>query len=230
VRYGFTALPASIAGVLLGGLAGAINGAVITRLRVPPIIATLAMMNVARGAVLAFTGGYPVSGIIGSFAFIGRGFIGPVPVPVVLIALLYLVGFLLLEKTVFGVHLYGVGGNEQASILAGVSADRIKLMVYTLSGVTAAITGLVMTSRLGSGQPLAGQGLELDAIAAAVIGGISVLGGEGKILGTLIGSLIIAVLNNGLDLLGVGSYYQMGITGLVIVAAVSASVKQSSMK
>lgn len=227
VHFGLPPWMAVLVGIAVGALAGAINGAAITRLRIPPIIATLAMMSIGRGIALAYTGGYPVSGLLSEFAFLGRGYLGPFPVPMVVTVILYAVAHVMLSYTRFGTYVYGIGGNEEAARLAGIPVRKYKMWVYTLGGVAAAISGVLLAARLSSGQPLAGSGLELTAIAAVVIGGASVTGGEGTVVGTLIGTLIMTVLSNGLDLLNVGSFYQMIFTGAVLGAAVALRVRQT---
>jgi ribose transport system permease protein len=208
-------------GLVVGGLIGLINGMVITKAKVPPIIATLAMMSIAAGAALAFTGGYPVSGLPASFAWIGRGYLGVVPMPVLIVLLVYGIGHVILKETRFGAYVFGLGGNEEATRLAGLNVNKLKIWVYVISGITAAVSGLILASRLNSGQPLAGTGLELNAIAAVVIGGASVTGGEGGVIGSLIGALIMSVLSNGLDLLNIGTFYQMIFTGIILILAVA---------
>lgn len=215
-------------GISIGGILGLLNGFIITKAKVPPIIATLGVMSIANGSALAFTQGYSVMGIPESFNWIGRGNLGPIPVPVIIMLVLYIIGYLLLSRNIFGAYTYGVGGNEEATKLSGVSVEKIKLGVYTLSGITASIGGLILTSRLNSGQPTSGAGLELSSIAAVVIGGASVTGGAGGVWGSLIGAIIMSVLTNGFDLLGVGRFYQMIFTGIVLIIAVSFQRKKNT--
>ena len=217
-----------LAALLVGLIVGAINGIVITKAGVPPIIATLGTMTVASGLALAVTGGYSVSGLTEGFAFFGRGNLSFLPVPVLIVALMYVISHLVLQKTRFGAAVFGVGGNEEAARLAGVSVDRTKIGVYMFSGLMAAVGGIILASRLDSGQPMAGDGLELDAIAAVVIGGASVNGGVGGVVGSLIGALIMSVLDNGFDLIGVGRYYQMVFTGIVLILAVAVQKKSKN--
>ncbi len=217
-----------LSALLVGLIVGAINGIVITKAGVPPIIATLGTMTVASGLALAVTGGYSVSGLTEGFAFFGRGNLSFLPVPVLIVALMYVISHLLLQKTRFGAAVFGVGGNEEAARLAGVSVDRTKIGVYMFSGLMAAVGGIILASRLDSGQPMAGDGLELDAIAAVVIGGASVNGGVGGVVGSLIGALIMSVLDNGFDLIGVGRYYQMVFTGIVLILAVAVQKKSKN--
>lgn len=209
-------------GLLSGSLLGAINGVLISKGKMAPFIATLATMTIYRGSTLVFTNGNPITGLGNSFffSFIGRGYLFGIPFPVVLMFLVFVLLYILLHKTAFGRKTYAIGGNEKAAFIAGVKIDRIKVLIYALSGLMASISGMIITSRLNSAQPNAGQAYEMDAIAAVVLGGTSLSGGRGRILGTLIGALIIGTLNNGLNLLGVSSFYQQIVKGIVIVIAV----------
>lgn len=209
-------------GLLSGFLLGAINGILISKGKMAPFIATLATMTIYRGSTLVFTNGNPITGLGNSFffSFIGRGYLFGIPFPVVLMFLVFVLLYILLHKTAFGRKTYAIGGNEKAAFIAGVKIDRIKVLIYALSGLMASISGMIITSRLNSAQPNAGQAYEMDAIAAVVLGGTSLSGGRGRIFGTLIGALIIGTLNNGLNLLGVSSFYQQIVKGIVIVIAV----------
>ncbi|BDG45175.1 ribose ABC transporter permease [Saccharococcus caldoxylosilyticus] len=217
---GFTAI---IIGLLAGFLMGAINGVVITKGRVAPFIATLATMTMFRGLTLVYTDGRPITGFASDdilFQMMGRGYFLGIPVPVVFMLIAYAVLYFVLKKTTFGRHTYAVGGNEEASRLSGIRVDRLKIWIYSLTGGLSALAGIILTSRLNSAQPTAGTAYELDAIAAVVLGGTSLSGGRGWIFGTLVGALIIGVLNNGLNLLNVSSFYQQVIKGAVILLAV----------
>ena len=207
-------------GLLAGIGAGVVNGLIITRGGVPPFIATLGMMSVARGGALMLSDGRPISGFPDSLRVIATGHVFGVPAPVVLMLTLYLVAYIVLTRTVAGRYLYAIGGNEQATALAGVDVRFHKTVVYALSGLSAAVCAMLLLARLNSAQPIAGIGYELDAIAAVVIGGTSLLGGSGSVIGTLIGALIMSVLRNGLNLLGVSSYLQQVAIGTVIIVAV----------
>ncbi|WP_445619912.1 ABC transporter permease [Kushneria sp. Sum13] len=211
---------AVIAGILLGMVFGAFNGACVAFARMPPIIVTLATMGIARGLGLIYTGGYPISGLPAGFAFFGRGEVLGIQAPIVIMLLVYLVAYVVLHHTSFGRYVYAIGGNEEATRLTGIRVPRYKLMVYTISGLTAAIAGLVITSRLMSGQPNAGTGFELDAIAAVVLGGAAIAGGRGAIIGTLVGAMLLAILNNGLNLMGVSPYLQDVVKGGIILLAI----------
>ncbi len=211
---------AILAGLAAGCGCGLVNGVLITRGRLPPFISTLGMMSVARGAALVFTNGRAVSGFAPDFRSLATGELFFIPLPVVLMAGVYGIGHFLLTRTKVGRYAYAVGGNEEATKLSGVDVHFHKMMVYALSGLTSGIAAVVLTARLNSAQPIAGIMYELDAIAATVIGGTSLMGGEGTLLGTLIGALIMGVLRNGLNLLGVSSYLQQVIIGSVIITAV----------
>ncbi|PYE20412.1 ribose ABC transporter membrane protein [Paraburkholderia silvatlantica] len=219
---GTPAVVATFAGLLAGGLMGFANGLVISKGKVAPFIATLGSMTVLRGLALVVSNGSPISSFNSDFfSLLGGGYVARlVPIPVVLMLVMFGVFWVLLRKTVFGRHIYATGGNAESAKLSGVKVDRIQLWVYTIAGVMSALAGVVLTSRLNSAQPTAGTGYELDAIAAVVLGGTSLTGGRGWIFGTLVGALLIGVLNNGLNLLDVSSFYQQVIKGIVILLAV----------
>lgn len=218
-------LPAAAAsgGILIGATMGLFNGVMITRFRLPPFIATLGTLSIGRGLIYAITKGYPVtvSSKNAGFLFLGQGYIGPVPFPVILMLILTAAGAIFLGRTNLGRYIYALGGNEQATRLSGIRVDRVKLTLYTLSGLFAGIAGVVLLARLVSAQPSAGLGYELPVIAAAVIGGTSLSGGQGSIIGTVIGAALIGVLENGMVLLGVNTYAQQAVTGAVIILAVA---------
>lgn len=217
---GFTLLGASLAGVLTGALLGFFNGFVITRFKVPSFVATLAMLTVARGLTMLWTKGFPISGLGEQFAYMGTGWFLGVPVPVWISAVVVALAVFLSDKTKLGRYIYAIGGNENASLLSGININKVKIIVYTIAGGLAAVGGLMVTSRLDSAQPNAGTGYELDSIAAVVIGGTSLSGGKGSIWGTVLGAIIIGVLNNGLVLLNVSPFWQQVVKGFVILLAV----------
>ncbi|TDB60419.1 ABC transporter permease [Arundinibacter roseus] len=204
------------AGLLMGGF----NGLVITKSKVPPFIVTLGTMTIGRGLALILSKGRPISNLSDSFNFIGGGKILGIPFPIIILLIVFVACSLLLRKTIWGRYMYAVGGNEQAARASGIPVEKIKMLVYMLSGTLAGLAGLVLTARITTGQPNAGQGFELDAIAAAIIGGTSTSGGSGSMTGTLIGALLIGVISNGLDLLNVTSYYQQVVMGVIIIGAV----------
>jgi len=209
-----------VAGLLLGAVLGLVNGLIVTRGGVQPFIATLGMLTIARGATLVYTDGRPITGLPDAFVWLGAGDVGRVPVPVIVMALVFLAAYVVLTQTVLGRYIYAIGGNEEAARLSGVNVTLYKTLAYVLSGVLSAVSGIILTARLNSAQPTAGGGYELDAIAAVVLGGTTLAGGEGSITGTLLGAFIIGVLNNGLNLLNVSSFYQQVVKGVVILLAV----------
>jgi ribose transport system permease protein len=217
---GFTILGAALAGVLTGSALGAFNGLTITRFKVPPFVATLAMLTVARGLTMLYTQGFPISGLGDQFLFLGTGWFLGIPVPVWISAIIVGIAVFVTSKTRLGRYIYAIGGNESAAKLSGINVSRVKVIVYTIAGALAGIGGILVTSRLDSAQPNAGMSYELDSIAAVVIGGTSLSGGRGSILGTVQGAVIIGVLNNGLVLLNVSPFWQQVVKGLVILLAV----------
>ncbi len=213
--------PVAVLACLAGGaFCGLINGALITRGRLPPFIATLGMMSIARGAALVYTEGRPISGFEAGFRGLATGRVLMVPGPVLVTAAVYLAFHFVLTRTRFGRYVYAIGGNEEATRLSGVAVAFHKTMVYALSGLMSAVAAVLLTARLNSAQPIAGMMYELDAIAATVIGGTSLMGGSGTLPGTLVGALIMGVLRNGLNLLGISSFLQQIVIGLVIIVAV----------
>lgn len=216
-------LPLGVAlaiGLLVGLLVGLFNGAVISKTTIPPFIVTLATMNVAKGLAYVYTGGSPVRVVTKEWQFLGAGYIGIFPTPVVILVVVLVVTAIIMNRTKMGRHIYAVGGNQQAAEFSGIKVARVKFFVHAFSGLMAGLAGIVLASRMYSGQPTAGDGAEMDAIAAVVVGGTSMAGGFGKIGGTIIGGLIIGVLNNGLNLLNVNSFWQYVVKGVVILLAV----------
>ena len=218
---GGQALPVALAIALgIGVICGLVNGAIISWGGLPPFIVTLGMMSIVRGAALLFTEGRPVSGFDPLFRSLAAGQLGGVPAPVIATMAVYLVAHVVLTRTTFGRYVYAIGGNEEATRLAGVSVRFHKTMIYAVSGLVSAMAAVILTARLNSAQPIAGTMYELDAIAATVIGGTSLMGGQGSLAGTLVGALIMGVLRNGLNLLGVSSFLQQIVIGAVIIGAV----------
>lgn len=220
VWIGFTVFGAILAALFVGFFMGAVNGWMITRFSVPPFVATLSMLTVARGLTFLYTQGQPISGLGNTFEQIGSAWWLGIPVPVWISLLLIVIICIFITYTTLGRFIYAIGGNEQAAWVAGVPVNRIKWMVYALSGAMAAVGGIIVTSRLNSAQPNAGMSYELDSIAAIVIGGTSLSGGQGSIKGTIVGVVLIGVLNNGLVLLDVSPFWQQVVKGLVILLAV----------
>ena len=217
---GFTILGAILSGILCGGILGFINGFSITRFKVPPFVATLAMLTIARGLTMLYTGGHPISNLGDNYAQIGTGSFLEIPIPVWIALVVVLLAVFVTQKTKLGRYIYAIGGNEVAARLSGIRINRIKIIVYSIGGGLAALGGAIVTSRLDSAQPNAGISYELDAIAAVVIGGTSLNGGKGTVWGTVIGAVIIGVLNNGLVLLNVSPFWQQVVKGGVILLAV----------
>ena len=207
-------------GIAAGAACGAANGVVVTRGRVAPFIATLGMMTAARGLALLASGGRPVSNLAPAFTQIGSGNLLGVPVPILILAAVAMLSWIFLRNMRLGRYIYAVGGNENAARASGVHVRAVKMAAYTICGALAGLAGVVLAARITTGQPNAGVGYELDAIAAVVIGGTSLNGGVGGIGGAILGALLIGVLNNGLDLLNVSSYYQQVVKGIIIVGAV----------
>lgn len=208
----------------IGAIIGMLNGLIISKGKLQPFIVTLATMTVFRGATMVFTDGKPISAgyelNAEIYSQIGNGYVGAIPIPIIIMIIVFGLGYYVLTQTTIGRYVFALGGNEEATKLSGVNTNKIKLFVYGASGFFAAMAGIIVTARLSSAQPTAGQGYELDAIAAVVLGGTSLAGGIGSIMGTVIGALIIGILNNALNLMNVSSYYQLLAKGLVILIAV----------
>lgn len=217
-----------LAGLALGTALGIFNGIVITKLKIPSFIATLAMMAIARGGTLVYTDGRPITGLPSSFAFLGRGYIGNVPFPIILMLIIFILAYIVLKLIRFGRYVYATGGNINAARASGIKVDNVIISTFAISGFLSGLTGMVLASRLNSAQPTAGMGYELDAIAAVVLGGTNLFGGEGELWGTLVGAFIMGILNNGLNMLNVSSFYQQVVKGIVILIAVT--VAQSGKK
>lgn len=220
IVQGWPVFLAIVVGVLVGGLLGMINGFVIAKGNLPPFIVTLGMMGVARGLSLVLTDGLPVSGMPESFTNLGNKSILFIPIPVIFLIVVAIIVHFVLSRTIFGRYVYAIGSNEEATQLSGININSYKVMIYALCGVLSGLAGVLMAARLISAQPTAGTGYELDAIAAVVIGGASLMGGVGTIVGTIIGAFIMGVLRNGLNLLDVSPFWQQIAIGLVIVLAV----------
>jgi ribose transport system permease protein len=222
MKGGHGAVLAATIGLVAGALMGSLNGVVIAKGKVAPFIATLGTMTLLRGIALVLSKGSPISNFGNDFfSLLGGGYlIHLIPLPVIWMLIIFTLFWFLLAKTVFGRHVYATGGNSEAARLSGVKTDRVQILVYTISGAMAAVAGVILASRLDSAQPTAGAGYELDAITAVVLGGTSLSGGRGWIFGTLVGALLIGVLNNGLNLIGVSAFYQQVAKGAVILIAV----------
>lgn len=212
---------AIIATLIIGLLIGACNSFFVFEVKLPPMIATLAMSTILRGTTYIISGGLPVYGLPKSFQIIGQGYIGPVPVPVIIMVLCFAAGYYILEKTSFGRYTYGTGSNQEASRLSGINVRKVYYGVYALCGMLSALAGIVLLSRVNSGQPKAGENYEMDIITAVVLGGVSTNGGEGKIVNVIVGLLLIGVLLNGMVLMNIPDYYQRVVKGVVLLLAIS---------
>lgn len=220
---GMPVTSAILISLILGCILGMMNGLLISYGKLAPFIVTLATMTIFRGATLVYTNGNPITKGLSDtflFQFLGQGYIVGIPFPVIIMFIVFIVLYVLLHKTAFGKSVYAIGGNEKAAYISGVKLNKVKIIIYSISGIMASISGLIITSRLSSAQPTAGASYEMDAIAAVVLGGTSLSGGKGRILGTLIGALIIGVLNNGLNIIGVSAFWQQVVKGVVILIAV----------
>ena len=220
VRNGMS-IPAAVTIALLLGLGlGVFNGLVVAKTGIPPFIVTLAMMQIARGSAYVYTNGQPIRTTDEGFIAIGTGYLGPIPYPIIYMAVIFAVTAVLLNRTRFGRHVYALGGNQDAAVFSGIKINLVIIIVYGMIGLLSAVSGVVLCSRMYSGQPTIGIGFELDAIAAVVLGGTSMSGGIGFLGGTLLGALVIGVLNNGLNLLDINSFWQLIVKGVVILLAV----------
>ncbi len=228
IKGGMPVILAMLIALAGGTILGALNGVMVTKGRLQPFIATMITMTVFRGFTLIFTNGKPISSLGDSklLKYFGKGSVGPIPFPVILFVIVFFIFLFVLGKTTFGRKIYATGSNANSAKLAGVNIDKTKIIVYAISGCMAALSGLILLSRLGSAQPTLGDGYELDAIAAVALGGTSMNGGRGRVWGTMIGILIIAVLNNGLNIIGVSSYWQSVVKGVVILIAVLSDRKR----
>ena len=220
VKWGGSLFLSLVIPLLVGAGIGYFNGYVSTKGGIHPFIVTLGSMSIFRGATLLIAQGKPISGMSPAFRFFGAGMIGPIPFPVILFLGCVIIFGIMLKRTVFGRYIYAIGGNQEAALLSGIMVDRVKILTYTILGTLSGLSALILTSRLNSGELVAGQGYELDVIASVVIGGTSMMGGEGGVYGTLIGALLIGVISNGLNLLGVQPYWQMMVKGTIIILAV----------
>ena len=216
--------------ILSGLLFGLCNGFVIAKTQIPPFIVTLASMNIAKGIAYVFSGGKPIRCMTDAWKFLGAGYVGPIPTPVITMFVVFIISVLFLNRTRIGRHIYAVGGNDTAAKFSGISTAKVKFVVYSFSGLMAGLAGITIASRLYSGTCTSGDGAEMDAIAAVVVGGTSMSGGSGRLGGTLIGALIIGILTNGLNLMGVNSDWQYIIKGAVILLAVYVDFLRSNKR
>ncbi|PKM51692.1 MAG: ribose ABC transporter permease [Firmicutes bacterium HGW-Firmicutes-7] len=221
VQGGMHLFPAFLIAILVGGMVGCINAAMIVGAKINPVIATLGSMYAVRGVAYLLAGGSTVAnGLPVNFNVLGRGYIGPIPIPVIIMILIYIFFHFVLSKTLLGKYTYAIGGNRETARLSGISVSKVMISLYVITGLLTGLSGTIMASRLTSGNPQIGAGFEFDVIIAVFLGGVSTAGGEGTIIGTFIGAMIVGVLSNGLNLIGVDPFYQYIIKGVVLVLAV----------
>jgi ribose transport system permease protein len=220
LKAGSPILLAVLATLAVGTACGLVNGLFITRARITPFVVTLGMTSIARGLTLIYAKGYPISGFSSDFRIIGGGYVAGIPIPIIIFILIVTIAYIVLTQTRLGRYTYAIGGNEETVKLSGINSKNYKTLVYVISGATAAVSALILTSRLNSAEPIAGIGYDMDVIAAVVIGGASLSGGRGSVWGTFVGSLLIGVINNGMNLLGISPYFQQVVKGLIIIGAV----------
>jgi ribose transport system permease protein len=218
---GLPIIGALLLGLGVGAGIGFLNGFIIAQIKIPSFIVTLALMSTARGLALVYTGGRPITNIPDTALALGRGYVGAMPIPIILMLVIVAIAWIVLVSTRFGRHVFASGGNEECARLSGIKVYWTKIAVFTISGFTAGLAGVLLTMRLASGQPTLGQGMELDAIAAVVLGGTALTGGKGYIFGTIIGCLFMQLLSNGFNILGISSFWQQVFTGIILVIAVS---------
>jgi ribose/xylose/arabinose/galactoside ABC-type transport system permease subunit len=216
----FPLIIALLIGLAAAALCGSVNGFLVTKGKLAPFIATMGIMTIVRGSTLVYTNGRPITSLTKTFRLIGGGYLFGIPVPVIIFLVIVIIAYIILNHTKFGRYVYAVGGNEMSAKASGINVRKIKFLVFVISGTLAGWVGIVLSSRINSASPIWGIGYELDAIAAAVIGGTSLSGGIGNIWGTVVGALIIGIISNGLDIMNVSPYYQQIIKGIIIVIAV----------
>ncbi len=207
--------------LVIGTLVGTINGVLIIKTSVPPIIVTLGMMGLARGAALVITKGSTISGLPESYLTLGQGYVAGIPIPVIILAVLAVIAHIFLSRTAMGRRIYFIGSNEEAALLSGINVARMKVLIFSICAASAALEAVIETARMSTAQPASGAGYELTAIGAVIIGGASIMGGEGTILGTLLGATLLGLITNGLIMLGVSAYWQQVFSGAIIILAVA---------
>ncbi len=228
LAMGFSVPLTVLACLAFGAFIGFVNGMIISRTKINPFIVTLSMSNVLRGLAYVYTGATTIRINDRGYINIGTGFLGPIPLPAIYIVVVLVIVYLLLNKSRMGRHIYAIGGNEKAARFSGIDVKMIRLFIYVFSGILAAVASITLSARSYSGNPTAGEGAEMDAIAAVVLGGVSMAGGSGRISGTIIGALIIGVINNGLNLMGIHSFWQMILKGVIILVAVYADYMKNA--
>lgn len=220
-KYSVPPMVACLFGVLIATAVGVLNGLFISNTKVPPLIATLAMQQVLTGLGYIFSSGKPIYGLVDSVKFIGQGYVGFLPFPTIIMLVCILLGLFILNKTYIGRSFYVIGNSEEVGRLSGIKTKTARTVAFGLCGMLAGVAAIIMMSRINSGSPTVGKGFEMDVLTAAVLGGVSVSGGEGKLFGAIVGALIIGVLSNGLIIMNVGEYYQMVIKGIVLALAIA---------
>lgn len=220
VNAGIPIFPAVLLTLLLAGLIGLVNGLLVAYVGVPALITTLAMMTILRGLSFVLCGGIPIWGLPPAFKKLGQGYLGAIPIPVIIMIIIFILGWFFLNRTKTGRYIYGLGGNKEAVRLSGVNTAKIQTLVFVVSGLLTGLAGVIMLSRINTGQPKIGTGYEMDVITAVVLGGVSIMGGEGSLIGVFIGVLIAGVLSNGMILMDVSEYYQQITKGIVLLIAV----------
>lgn len=218
---GMPIFPAMVIGIAVGAFCGLIDGIMVAKFDVPALITTLAMQTMARGAAYILTSGIPIYGLPEGIKTLGQGYFFKIPIPVIIMAFVFLFGWWLLEQTRFGRYTYAIGGNQEVARLSGINVLKMKISIYTLSGLFAGLSGVIMLSRINSGQPNTCSGFEMDVITGAVLGGISVAGGEGKLVNVIAGVLIMGMLSNGMTLMNLDEYWQWVVKGIVLLVAVT---------
>lgn len=217
-----------LAAIVVGAVCGLYNGYFVAYWNAAPFVVTLSMMTIARGLTYVYSDGRPISNLRTEFLTIGKGSIAGIPIPTLILVVVFILGSIMLSKLKFGRYVYAVGGNENAAMVSGINVKRIKMMVYVLSGIACGIAAIILTARVSAGLPQAGESYELDAIAATVIGGTSLSGGRGRLWGTIVGAVLLGIVNNGLDLLNVSSFYQQIVKGLIILGAILIDSKRNN--
>lgn len=217
----------ALVAILVGGMLGLYNGYFVAYWKAAPFVVTLSMMTIARGMTYVYSDGRPISNLPAGFLVVGKGSILGIPIPTLILIVVFALASVMLTKLKFGRYIYAVGGNEHAAMVSGINIRKIKMMVYVLSGVACGIASIILTARVSAGLPTAGNGYELDAIAATVIGGTSLSGGRGRLWGTMVGAILLGIVNNGLDLLNVSSFYQQIVKGLIILGAILIDSKRN---
>lgn len=214
--------------IAVGAVCGLYNGYFVAYWNAAPFVVTLSMMTIARGMTYVYSDGRPISNLPTEFLIIGKGSIAGIPLPTLILIVVFILGSIMLTKLKYGRYVYAVGGNENAAMVSGINVKRVKMMVYVLSGVACGIAAVILTARVSAGLPQAGESYELDAIAATVIGGTSLSGGRGRLWGTIVGAILLGIVNNGLDLLNVSSFYQQIVKGLIILGAILIDSKRNN--